>query len=224
MKVFVVIPAYNENSIIRNVVTEVIALGYAAVVVDDGSDEPISKVLEHTNAYVLRHMVNLGQGAALQTGITFALQNDADFIVNFDADGQHNANDIIKLLDPLIKKKADIALGSRFLKDSYHNMNSSRKFVIKVARFINYLFTGILLSDAHNGLRAFTKEAARQINIKQNGMSHATEILSIIKKEKLVYMEVPVSIIYTDYSNKKGQSIWNSFRIFFDLLLNKIFR
>jgi polyprenyl-phospho-N-acetylgalactosaminyl synthase len=221
--VFVVIPAYNEQEMITKVLSELVTLRYNIVVVDDGSTSPLNGLLKNTPAYLLKHRVNLGQGAALQTGIEFALSKNAAFIVTFDADGQHRAADIEALLEPLRQQQADIALGSRFISNN-SQLPSGRRSVLKVARYVNMFFTGLLLSDAHNGLRAMTREAAQKIRLRQNGMAHATEIISVIKKHQLKFTEVPVTIQYTDYSKKKGQTVWSSFRIFFDILLNKIFK
>lgn len=222
-KVFVVIPAFNEQAVIRKVLTELIPFHYSIVVVDDGSTAELKELIEDLPVYLLRHRVNLGQGAALQTGIEFSLSKGADYIITFDADGQHRAADIAGLLSPLENKEADIALGSRFLQDSSH-IPARRKRLLKMARLANYIFTGLLLTDAHNGLRALTATAASQVRLRQPGMAHATEIISIIRKKGLRYKEVPVTIVYTDYSKNKGQTIWSGFRIFFDILLNKIFK
>lgn len=198
--------------------------GYSLIIVDDGSTvSPIIEAKNNLNFYYLRHKVNLGQGAALQTGIDFALTQNPSFIVTFDADGQHSADDITKLLEPLQNNEADITLGSRFLKPGMHNTPAGRKLLIKTARWVNYLFTGLFLTDAHNGLRAMTAKAARDFDIRENRMAHATEILFFIRKNKLRYKEVPVTISYSDYSRKKGQSAFNSIRIFFDLVLHKLF-
>lgn len=223
-KIFIVVPAFNENTIIRQVINELLAHHYMVVVVDDGSGEPVSLLLNDLPVHILRHPINLGQGAALQTGIEYAISNNADYIITFDADGQHLSSDIESLLQPLINNEADIALGSRFIEGSKHNMPAGRKILVKGARWLNYMLTGLLLTDAHNGLRAMNKKATSSIHITQNGMAHATELLTEIKKKKLRYKEVPVTIRYTDYSKNKGQSAWGSFRIFFDLLLNKIFK
>ena len=120
--------------------------------------------------------------------------------------------------------KLDIILGSRFAPSASANLTSVRRLVLQAARFVNYVFTGVLLTDAHNGLRVMTRSAAEKIRLKENGMSHATEFLSIIKQFQLNYAELPVHIHYTEYSKRKGQTLWNSFRIFFDLLLNKVFK
>ncbi len=222
--VFVVIPACNEHSTIRTVAEEILPYQYQLVVVDDGSVPELLPALKGLPLTFLRHRVNLGQGAALRTGIEYALSAHADYIVTFDADGQHQAADIPRLLEQLQKKNADIVSGSRFLEGSEHNMSLARMILLQAARYLNFLVTGLMLSDAHNGLRAMTRHAAEHIQIREHRMAHATEILSIIRRQKLRHAEVPVRIRYTDYSRRKGQSIWSGFRIFFDLLLNKLFK
>lgn len=219
--IFVIVPAFNEATVIGDVLSGLISTGYRIVVVDDGSAINVQEYLSDLPVTVLRHRINLGQGAALQTGIRYALENQAAYLVTFDADGQHLPADIPLLIEPLSAGKTDITLGSRFI-SSRSQVPGGRKRLLKMARFFNYLFTGLLLSDAHNGLRAMNAEAASSIRIRQNGMAHATEIIAEIRKKQLRYMEVPVTVRYTDYSKKKGQTIWGSFRIFFDLLLNKI--
>jgi polyprenyl-phospho-N-acetylgalactosaminyl synthase len=221
--VFIIIPAYNEEKIIRDVLQGLIPFQQQVIVVDDGSATALQPLLEDLPVTVLRHSINLGQGAALQTGFDYALSRQAGYIVTFDADGQHLPADIDNLLKPLISGEADIALGSRFLsKDS--NIPSGRKRLLRFARLVNYIFTGLLLSDAHNGMRAMTAVAAQKIRLRQSGMAHATEIIAEVRKKKLRYKEVPVNIQYSTYSKAKGQSAWGSFRIFFDILLNKIFK
>ena len=224
MNIYVVIPAFNEYETIHQVVKNINEAGYEVIVVDDGSTLPLDPYLKGLSLHLLRHKINLGQGAALQTGIEYAVAKNADYIITFDADGQHQASDIISLIRPLKEGQCDITLGSRFIKDASHNMNKTRRIILLLARMFNAITTGLLLTDAHNGLRAFTRKAAAEIEIKQNGMAHATELLQIIKEKKLHFTEVPVNVIYTDYSYRKGQSIWNSFRIVFDLFLNKIFK
>lgn len=222
-EVFVIIPAYNEHEVIQQVLQELLPFQYSIVVVDDGSSADLQELLAGLPVFVLRHRVNLGQGAALQTGIEFALSKKAAYIVSFDADGQHRPEEIEQLLAPIRAGGTDITMGSRFLSKS-SNIPRGRRILLKTARFINYLFTGLLLTDAHNGLRAMNSSAASKIRIRQAGMAHATEIIAEIRKKHLRYQEIPVTIHYTDYSRKKGQTVWGSFRIFFDILLNKIFK
>jgi len=223
-QVFVVIPAYNEHASIHSVTQELLKHGYRLVIVDDGSKPSLAPVLNDLPVIYARHRVNLGQGAALQTGIEIALANEASFVVTFDADGQHEAGDIADAINLLVENQLDVVLGSRFLENPAKDMSAGRKRVLKMARYINFIFTGILLTDAHNGFRCMTAEAAGKITLKQNGMSHATEFLSIIRKQKLRYAEMPVSVYYTDYSKAKGQRSWHGFRILFDLLLSKFFK
>lgn len=192
-------------------------------VIDDGSTQPLAPGIQHERLYLLRHTINLGQGAALQTGFLFALRQGADYVITYDADGQHSAADIDLLLEPLIKNEADLALGSRFMPGASHNATRGRQITLRLARLVNYCFTGLRLSDAHNGLRALNRKALTTIYLSENRMAHATEILIQAARFKLRYREVPVHILYTDYSKKKGQSAFNSIRIFFDLVLHKLF-
>ncbi len=221
--VFVIIPVFNEKKeVLVQTIRELQKASYPIVVVNDASDNDIN-LPGFGIIYSLRHAVNLGQGAALQTGIEFALQKKAKYLVTFDADGQHSSADIPALLLPIQNNEADITLASRFLRPGHHNASFSRQLLLKTARWINYLFTGLYLSDAHNGLRAMNRAAAEKIALKENRMAHATEFLFAIKKNNLRFKEVPATVTYTVYSKSKGQSIFNSIRIFFDLVLHKLF-
>ena len=224
-KVTVIIPAFNEKKVIRRVIEEILPLGHDVVVVDDGSAEDIfGEIKDLQGVQYIRHKANLGQGAALQTGIDFALANGADYIVTFDADGQHQGSDIPIIIAPLINNEADIVLASRFLVKGSHNASFPRKLLLQVGRWVNFLFTGLYLSDAHNGFRAMNRVAAISIRITENRMAHATEIVAQIKKNKLRFKEVASTVVYTDYSRSKGQTGIQSIRIFFDLVLQKLFK
>lgn len=223
--IFVIIPVFNEKQVIRSVVEGVINAGYPVILIDDGSAEDIATEVKGLEGlHYLRHKVNLGQGAALQTGIDFAIKLGAEYLVTFDADGQHQPTDIAVMLAPLQQEQADIVLASRFLHKGYHNASWQRKCLLQFARWVNYFFTGLYLSDAHNGLRAMNNLAASSIRITENRMAHATEIIAQIKKKKLRYKEVAANVVYTDYSRKKGQSGLYSIKIFFDLVLQKLFK
>ncbi len=221
MNTWIVIAAYNEEHSIGFVVKELAKAGYRnVVVVDDGSDDETSRIAKQHTKHVLRHVVNRGQGAALKTGIDYALANDADIVVTFDADGQHRVEDIPALLAPVKKDEVDIALGSRFLKKD-SGVPFFRKIVLKGGVFLLWIFYGVRLTDAHNGFRALSRHAAEQIEITLDGMEHASEIVSEIRRKQLRYVEVPVVIRYTEYSKAHGQSSWNAVKIFYKMIVHR---
>jgi polyprenyl-phospho-N-acetylgalactosaminyl synthase len=222
--IFIIIPAYNESRAIRSTVAPLIAYGYSVVVVDDHSIDQTRAVLQKLPVYYLRHPINLGQGAALQTGMDFALQQGAKFIIHFDADGQHQAEDISMLLEPLQRGQADVVIGSRFLRwEDRQEVPTLRQLFLRVAVLVNWMITGVWLTDAHNGFRALTRPAAQKICLRENRFAHASEILVQIRHAKLRYVERPTKIVYTNYSKAKGQSLWNAFNIVVDLLLSRFF-
>jgi glycosyltransferase involved in cell wall biosynthesis len=204
--IWVVIPAYNEAPVIAPVITQLIKLNYAVIIVDDGSTDRTGQVAALAGARVVTHPFNLGQGAALQTGIKFALRQSADYIITFDADGQHQAADIARLVEALPMHDADFALGSRFLGASV-GIPSSRRMLLKAAVWFTRMTTGLKVTDTHNGLHAITRRGAGQIALRQNRMAHASEILEQIGRCGLRYVEVPVTIEYSRYSMAKGQRI-----------------
>lgn len=221
--IFVIIPCYNEARVVRKTVTGVLGRGYTVVVVDDCSKDGSRKELAGLPVYYLRHRVNMGQGAALQTGIDFAKRKGAKYFVTFDADGQHDSNDIAGMIELIEKEKSDIVFGSRFLQGSKTNVSGSRTFVLNVARYVNYFVSGILLSDAYNGLRLLDRTAAEQIRLTENKMAHATQIQVLAAKHKLPYSEYANSILYNEYTTGKGLRNWDGIKIFFEILLYKIF-
>ena len=221
--VFVVVPAYNESLQIKPVLKKLVGLGYRVVVIDDCSRDGTLKQCMEMPVTTLHHVINLGQGAALQTGIEYATQNGAQYIVTFDSDGQHKAEDIQRLIDSLETHKADIALGSRFLGETV-GMKKSRGLVLKAAIAFTNWATRLKLTDTHNGLRAFRATCADQLCMKQNGMAHASEILSAIAENNLKYIEVPTTVTYTEYSQNKGQSNLGAIDILFDLVLKRLLR
>lgn len=218
---YIIIPVYNDETVIRGVVMELMKHFKNIVVVNDSSTDKTIHALSGINLTIINHPYNMGQGAALQTGINYCREIDADYIITFDGDGQHSVEDAIVLLETLKNKKIDVVSGSRFMGDTI-SMPISRLLLLKIAIIINYIFTGIKLSDAHNGLRAFNKTTLKTLSIKQNRMAHATEILSIIAKCKLRFIEVPVTIKYTEYSLMKGQRIGNAVGILYDILIKSL--
>jgi polyprenyl-phospho-N-acetylgalactosaminyl synthase len=214
--VWIVVPAFNEAQAIASVLADLRRTGYQIVVVDDGSADATAELAMQAGATVVRHPVNLGQGAALQTGIKFALLRGANFIVTFDADGQHRVDEIATLLSALVLHRADFALGSRFLGRAA-NMPTSRRLLLQAAISFTRATTGLAITDAHNGLRAMTRRGAQTINLRQNRMAHASEILDQIAASGLKYVEVPITIEYSSYSLGKGQRSSAAVDILIDL-------
>jgi glycosyltransferase involved in cell wall biosynthesis len=222
-KVYVVIPAYNEGTVIFRVVSDVKRAGYPVVVIDDGSSDTTAEQARAAGATVIKHPFNLGQGAALQTGIDYALTQAADCIVTFDADGQHRVSDISHLTDALVRERADFALGSRFLGQA-PDMPALRRLVLHAATAFTRLTTGLQLTDTHNGLRAMTRRGAAAIKLRQNRMAHASECLAQIAVSGLRYVEQPVTIEYSAYSLAKGQHVRDAVHILLDLFARKLHR
>jgi glycosyltransferase involved in cell wall biosynthesis len=221
--VWIVIAAYNEGRRLEATLDGLRLLCPRIVVVDDGSaDDTVDVALRH-DVWVLRHIINCGQGAALQTGIDFALTHGADVIVTFDADGQHDPDEIVRLTAPILTGRADVALGSRFLGQSV-GMPWSRWLVLKLGVLFTRVFSRIHVTDTHNGFRALSQTAAARIRITQNRMAHASEILDQIRSHRLSYCEVPVTIRYSSETMTKGQSSWNSLKIVGQLLLGRVIK
>lgn len=223
--VYVVVPCYNEEgAVLRGVVTSLLAAGHEVVLVDDGSREPALSAVSGLPVHCLRHAVNLGQGAALQTGISYCRRLNARAVIHFDADGQHEVADIPKLLSAL-SGGADVALGSRFLPGSgATGLPRGRRVLLRVARLVNGVLTGLWLTDAHNGLRALNARALERIDLHENRMAHATEILEQMRRAGLRVVEVPVTVRYTAYSRGKGQRWSGAVTILLDWLMNRLMR
>ncbi len=217
MNIYIVIAAYNEEKNIDNVLKYLSNLNYSIIVIDDGSEDKTSKIVKKYSVILLKHIINRGQGASLVTGTKYAYNKGADIVVHFDADGQHLTSEIARVIEPIINKKVDIVLGSKFLQKNKVPF-IKKYFIIKPAIIFNNLITGIKLTDVHNGFRALSRKAMSLIDIKQDGMAHASEIISEIKKNKLKYKEVPVTIIY----NKFGQGLIGGLKILKDLIFNSL--
>lgn len=217
---WVVIPLYNEAAVIPQVIAGLSAHFSHVVCVDDGSTDGSAAIAEEAGARVLRHPVNLGQGAALQTGIEYARdQPGARFVITFDADGQHRVIDALAMLEFAVDNDVAIVFGSRFL-DERTKIGWAKRAVLKTAAWVTTRTTGLRLTDAHNGLRVIRTDAARHINMQQDRMAHATEIVLQLGRTGLPWREYPVEVLYTDYSKAKGQSLLNSVNILIDLIVN----
>ncbi|HEY3548187.1 MAG TPA: glycosyltransferase family 2 protein [Propionicimonas sp.] len=215
---WLVIPLYNEATVIGDVVSRARELFPHVVCVNDGSLDDSGRQALDAGAVVVDHPINLGQGAALQTGIAYALaQPGAEYFVTFDADGQHRPEDAVAMVETLRAGGADVVFGSRFL-DDRTDPGVLKKIVLKAAIAFSNLTSGVHLTDSHNGLRALNRTAAAALDIKQNRMAHASEIVEQVGRLRLRYTEIPVHVLYTEYSRSKGQSLLNSVNILTELL------
>ena len=221
--IFVVIPAFNEARRIGEVVQQVRERFAQIVVVDDGSRDLTAQVARAAGAEVVRHAVNLGQGAALQTGIRWALASGAQWIITFDADGQHDPDDALRMVRMASDQSLDVCFGSRFL-GATQGMPRSRRALLRMALVFQRMTTGMRLTDVHNGLRVLSRTAADLIELRQNRMAHASELVAQVAALGLRYGEAPVTIHYSEYSLAKGQRSIGAINILFDLFLARLGR
>ena len=216
---WLVVPLYNEATVIGQVIDDAKGTFANIVCVDDGSSDGSATIARKHGARVIEHPFNLGQGAALQTGMEFVRrQTNARYIVTFDADGQHSVADAAAMVDRARADDLAIIFGSRFLDDATQ-VGWSKKLVHKTAAAVTKQQTGLDLTDAHNGLRLLRRDALQQVVLRQDGMAHASEIVSQLACTGLPWAEMPVHIAYTDYSKTKGQSLLNSVNILVDLVM-----
>ena len=219
--VWIVVPAFQESGRIRTTLLELLPHYTNVVVVDDGSPDDTGADARSCGVWVVRHPINRGQGASLQTGIDFALLQGAETIVTFDGDGQHDPADIPAMLEPVQSGEADIALGSRFLGNTI-GMPFSRRIVLKLAVVFTRVVSRIRVTDSHNGFRVFSRASAQVLRIRQDRMAHASEILDEIRRLGLKFCEVPVTFRYSAATLAKGQSSWNALRIVWQFLVGKV--
>ncbi|NDK88822.1 glycosyltransferase family 2 protein [Gordonia desulfuricans] len=215
--VWLVIPVYNEAQVIADVVTEAAATFPNIVCVDDGSRDDSAARIAGTSAHLVRHPVNLGQGAAIQTGVEYArAQPGARFFVTFDADGQHRVDDVVAMIGRLRTEPVDIIVGTRFAEGRSESVPLVRRMALRTIVFLSPRTRRLGLTDAHNGLRAFNRTVADQLDLLMSGMSHASEFVTLIDRNGWRVAEQPVTILYTDYSRAKGQSLINGVNILAD--------
>lgn len=225
-KLTVVLPAFNEERVIGRVLDglkkelkQISGLKTEVVVVDDGSWDNTARIAKSRKVTVLRHPINRGLGGALGTGMEYARCSQADFVVTFDADGQHDPKDIDKVLNPLLENKADIVIGVRNIK----KMPFDRRIITFISTLVTFVFFGIYCSDTQSGFRAFNRKALNKIKIKTQRMEVSSELFGEIKRYKFRLAEVPIRVIYTPYSRKKGQKNLNAIKILLKLIL-RLFR
>lgn len=214
-----IVPIYNEATVIEDCIADLRTIFPNILVIDDGSTDGSASKAKKSGAQVIRHTLNIGQGLAISTGFRWVQgQNTFKNIVTFDGDGQHVAHDALRLVEELENSSLDIVFGSRFLGYERSNTPAMKRIILKTVTKITNTLTGVKLSDAHNGLRALTVEASKIVELSQAGMAHASQIISLTRQANLKYHEIPVNVLYTPYSRKKGQSILNSVNIVADLV------
>lgn len=216
--VWVVIPLYNEATVIANVISDLLPTFPNVVCIDDGSTDGGGEIARSAGSQIVSHPINLGQGAALQTGFEYAIERDAKYVVTFDADGQHRVEDAQTMVQRARAENLAIVFGSRFL-DDRTQPGFLKKIVLKTAVTVTNWTTKTRLTDAHNGLRVIREDALRRVHLKQDRMAHGTEIIAQLGRTGLPYAEEPVEVLYTEYSKAKGQSLLNSVNILIDLII-----
>jgi polyprenyl-phospho-N-acetylgalactosaminyl synthase len=219
MQVYVVIPSFNEEKMIGQVLKDLSVLAYQIVVVDDASSDRTIEIAQQFPVTILRHRINRDQGAALQTGNQYALSQGADIIVHFDADGQFLVSEIKDVIDPIVRGECDMVFGSRFLAKKSDIPGFKKNIILPIARLVN-LFLGIKTTDPQSGFRAMSREAAKKIQIEQDGKAHCSEILSKAFVYKLRVKEVPMTVIYHEF----GQTMGGGWKIIKDLLFSKLIK
>jgi polyprenyl-phospho-N-acetylgalactosaminyl synthase len=223
--VWIVVPAFNEAGVISDVVADIRSVFDNVVCVDDGSRDDTAERAWRAGAYVVRHPVNLGQGAAIQTGVEFARrQPGAAVFATFDADGQHRVLDVVRMIDRLCRGDVDIVVGTRFSGSVPKGMPLQKRLALPVIAKLSRTSRKLGLTDAHNGLRVFNRTVADGLNLTMSGMAHASEIVVLIIENGWRVAEEPVEILYTDYSMSKGQPLVNGVNIIFDGLLRRRMR
>jgi glycosyltransferase involved in cell wall biosynthesis len=221
--VWIVVPAYNEGQRLAATLKDLCTHYGNIVVVDDGSTDDTAAVALAHRVWLARHIINRGQGAALQTGIDFALGRGAAIVVTFDADGQHAVGDVAGMLEPIRHGRVDVVLGSRFLGQAV-GMPWGRRLLLKLGVLFTRVVSRVCVTDTHNGLRALSRAAAQRLRITQDRMAHASEILDELRLLGLRYCEVPVTVRYSADSLAKGQRSRNALAILGELLMRRIMR
>ena len=211
--VYVIVPAKDAERYIDILIDKLDDLGFVNIVIinDNSQDETAVIARERENVIVLDHSINLGAGAATQTGIAYAVSNGAKIIVTIDADLQHNPDDLIKLIDVLRKERCDLVIGSRFMRKN--EIPRSRIFFNKIANVVSWFLTGTYLSDSQSGLKAFNANLAKHLDLKYDGFEFCMEIIKEANANKLIIKEIPVFVSYTPETMNKGQGLWSGIRI-----------
>ena len=223
--VWVVVPCYNEAPVVRGVLAGLLEHFPNVVAVDDGSRDASASEIRKSGARLVQHPINMGAGAAMQTGIDFALHDPGTaYVVTFDADGQHRVEDAVAMVERARESGVQVVIGSRFLGASSVGMSAGKRVLLKAATVFERATSGIALTDAHQGLRVFDRSFAEVLEMKTADMAWASEFLMRMSEHRTSFEEFPVHVVYTDYSRGKGQPSINSVNIGVDVIINRILR
>jgi len=224
-KVYVILPAFNEARVIGQVLVNLkkVLAGFKnlkskVLVVDDGSQDKTSEIAKSNGATVLRHVINRGLGGTLQTGLEYVRLKGANIAVTMDSDGQHDPRDLGLVIGPILEKKADVVIGSRFLRKD-NRVPYLRKIMLKLSNVITFFLFKVYTTDSQSGFRAFSQKAIKKIRLRTQRMEVSSELFEQIKKNKLKYKEIPIKVFYTSYSRQKGQTNLNGVKILLKLIL-----
>lgn len=221
---WLIVPCFNEGQVIGDVLRNALQTFPNIVAVNDGSADNSADEIHRAGAHLVNHPVNLGQGAAIQTGVEYARsQPRAKYFVTFDADGQHQVKDVVAMVGRLRSEPVDIVVGTRFGAGESEDSQVPwiKRVVLKTVVALSPRTRRLGLTDAHNGLRAFNRTVAQQLNLRMNGMSHASEFVELMDRQGWRVSEHPVDILYTEYSMSKGQSLFNGVNILADSFVSK---
>ena len=221
---YVIIPVYNEDQIVASVIKKIRKYYKNIICVNDGSSDDSSLHIVNSGGTLVEHPINLGAGAATQTGVDYALQfPNSQYFITIDADDQHDIKDAVKMLEYLKKYKLDIVFGSRFI-GKVHNISRVKRVFLKQAALLSTKTSKVTLTDPHIGLRVFNRKFAENLKLTLPDFSHASEILYRISEGNYKYAEIPVTVTYSDYSKSKGQPMLNAINITIDLLFHRIIK
>lgn len=205
-EIYIILSSYNEEETLEKVVDGLVERGFKVLIIDDGSKDNTPTIAKNLvrkynpMVFYYRHRINVGLGGAIKTGIKAALKRGADIMITFDADGQHNPDDLYNMYPPLQEDKADIVIASR----DFSDMPTGRRFGNTVMNYITYIFQGKMVTDSQSGLRAFTSDTARKLDLKSPQYGISSEIIGEIKRKNLRFMEVPMTTIYDERTIQKG--------------------
>lgn len=223
--VCLIIPAYNEGTVIRGVIQDLsktfksAGYNFHIVVVDDGSKDNTGREAAHAGAHVISHILNSGSGGATATGLSYAQQHQFDIAATLDADGQHNPQDVLNGIRLMEQGKHDLLIGSRLL--NAEGMSWVKQLGNNGLSMITYLLFGVKVTDSQSGLRIFSRTALNSLKWKTSGYEFCSEMLWRAKQQKLRIAEYPIQAIYTEYSKAKGQNNWNGFNIVKSLIIRR---